>query len=50
MIRTTLQTASELPNGSKKILALPLYSALPTDLQLKIFNPTDKVKKPLTIH
>lgn len=43
MIRTTNQTANDLPEGSKKIQALPLYSALPTELQMKVFNPADKV-------
>lgn len=43
MIRTTNQTATDLPEGSKKILALPLYSALPTEQQMRVFNPAEKV-------
>ncbi|CAN8022020.1 unnamed protein product [Ixodes persulcatus] len=39
VVKATRETRLQLPPDEQKILALPLYSALPSSMQLKVFQP-----------
>lgn len=41
-VRAARETRLQLDPGEQNVLALPLYSALPSSLQLKVFQPTPK--------
>ena len=40
MLSTTRTTAKNLPFGCSKLIAFPLYAALPSQMQMKVFDPT----------
>jgi ATP-dependent RNA helicase DHX33 len=40
MLATTRSTVENLPVGCKSLVAFPLYAALPTELQMKVFRPS----------
>lgn len=44
VVKTTRQTRQQLDPDKQNILALPLYSALPSGMQLRVFQAPPKVK------
>jgi ATP-dependent RNA helicase DHX8/PRP22 len=39
MERLVRERAARLPEGSRKVLVAPIYSAMPADQQMRVFQP-----------
>lgn len=42
LVKATRETRSQLPPDEQNIISYPLYSALPSDMQLKVFQPASE--------